>query len=85
MLMTPFCINNCPTTCNTKQSIYYHSASSLYVFRVPTTPIIRSTQNCNYNLRYWSYFCAVNGHVGGRQLYNNMTSTEGCSYIFVYS
>ena len=45
------CINNCPTRCNTKQSIYY-SASSLYMFRVPTTPIIRSTQNCNYSLRY---------------------------------
>ena len=44
-------INNCPTRCNTKQSIYY-SASLLYMFRVPTTPIIRSTQNCNYNLRY---------------------------------
>jgi hypothetical protein len=41
--------------CNTKQSIYYY-ASSLYVFRVSTTPIIRSTQNCNYSLRYWSYF-----------------------------
>ena len=48
-------INNCPTRCNTKQSIYY-SASSLYMFRVSTTPIIWSTQNCNYSLRYWSYF-----------------------------
>ena len=36
-------INNCPTRCNTKQSIYY-SASSLYMFRLPNTPIIRSTQ-----------------------------------------
>ena len=44
-------INNCPTRCNTKQSIYY-SASSLYIFRVSTTPIIRSTQNCNYSLLY---------------------------------
>ena len=50
--------NNCPTRCNTKQSICY-SASSLYMFRVSTTPIIRSTQNCNYSLRYWSYFCAA--------------------------
>jgi len=48
-------INNCPTRCNTQQSIYY-SANSLYMFRVSTTPIIRSTQNCNYSLRYWSYF-----------------------------
>jgi len=46
-------LNNCRTRCNTKQSIYY-SASSLYMFRVSTTPIIRSTQNCNYSLRYWS-------------------------------
>jgi len=52
-------INNCPTRCNTKQSIYY-SASSLYMFGVSTTPIIRNTQNCNYSLRYWSYFfCAA--------------------------
>ena len=26
------------------------------MFRVSTTPIIRSTQNRNYSLRYWSYF-----------------------------
>jgi len=37
-----------------KKSIYY-SASSLYMFRVSTTPINRSTQNCNYSIRYWSY------------------------------
>ena len=47
-----FYINNCPTRFNTKQSIYY-SASSLYMFRVSTTHIIRSTQNCNYSLRYY--------------------------------
>ena len=52
-------INNCPTRCNTQQSIYY-SASSLYMFRVSTTPIIISTQNCNYSLRYWSYFLCSN-------------------------
>jgi len=46
-------INNCPTRCNAKQSIYY-SESSVYMFRVSTTPIIRRTQNCNYSLRYWS-------------------------------
>jgi len=48
-----YSINNCPMRCNTKQSIYY-SASSLYMFRVSSTPIIRSTQNCNYSLRHWS-------------------------------
>jgi len=42
-------INNCPMRCDTKQSIYY-SASSVYMFRVSTAPIIRSTQNCNYSL-----------------------------------
>ena len=46
-------INNCPTRCNTKQSIYY-SASTLYTFRMSTTAIIRNAQNCNYSLRYWS-------------------------------
>jgi hypothetical protein len=50
-----FYINNCPTRCNTMQSTYY-SASSLYMFRVSSTPIIMSTQKCNYSLRYWSYF-----------------------------
>jgi len=49
---------NCPTRCNTKQSIYY-SASSLYMFRVSAIPITRSTQNCNCSLRYWSYFFCV--------------------------
>jgi hypothetical protein len=44
-------INNCSTRCNTKQSIYY-SASSLYMFLVSTTPMISSTQNCNYSLWY---------------------------------
>ena len=29
---------------------------SLYMFQVSNTPIIRSTQKCNYSLRYWSYF-----------------------------
>ena len=45
------CINNCPMRSNTKQSIYY-SASSFHMFRVSTTPIISSTQTCNYSLRY---------------------------------
>jgi len=34
--------NKCPTRCNTKQSVYY-PARSLYMFRVLSTPIIRST------------------------------------------
>ena len=51
--------NNRPMRRNTKQSIYY-SASSLYMFWVPTTPTNRSTQYCNCSLRYWSHFlCAA--------------------------
>jgi len=50
--------NNCPMTCNTKQSIYY-SASSLYMFWVSTTPIIRSRQNCNCSHQYWPYLAAL--------------------------
>ena len=57
-------INNFPTSCNTKQSIYY-STNSLYVFRVLNTPIIRSTQNCNYSLRYCA---AISLHRGQASL-----------------
>jgi len=56
------CFNNCPTRCNIKQSIYY-SASSLYMFRVSATPIIRSTQNCNYSLRYCAATSLQSGQV----------------------
>jgi len=56
-------INNCPTRCNTKQSIYY-SASSLNMFRLSTTPFIRSTQNCNYSLRYCAVLCTPNDGCG---------------------
>ena len=82
-------INNCPTRYKTKQSIYY-SASSLYVFRVSTTLMIRSTQICNYSLRYWSYFlCRWLPPTWPRwrevAAQYNMTSTGGCIYSFVYS
>ena len=36
-------------------SLIYFTAKSLYVFRVSTAPIIRSTKNCNCSLRYMSY------------------------------
>ena len=75
-------INNCPTRCNTKQSIYY-SASSLYMFRVSNTPIIRSTQNCNYSLRYCSYLLPTWPSLV--TLEGGSCSTGGCSYSFVYS
>ena len=47
-------------------SLQSAQASSLYMFQASTTPIIRSTQNCNYSLRYWSYFLCYLGHIGGR-------------------
>jgi len=31
------------------KAVYYYYASSLYMFWVSTTPIIRSTQNFNYS------------------------------------
>jgi len=73
----------------TKQSIYY-SASSLYMFRVSTTSIISSTQNCNYSLRYCAATSLQRGQVNlatlaGGSWTKNMTSTGGCSYSFVYS
>jgi len=73
-----FSIKNCPTRCNTKQSIYY-SVSSLYMFRVSTTTIIRSTQNCNYSLRYWSHFCAA------ASLQRGQTSVSGCTAYSLYT
>ena len=35
-------------------SLIYFNAKSLYMFRVSTAPIIRSTKNCNRSLRYRS-------------------------------
>jgi len=87
-------IDNCPTRCNTKQSIYY-SAGSLNTFRVPTTSIIRSTRNSNYSLRYWSccdVLCSCLpptwpslATLDGGSCTKNMTSTGDRSYNFVYS
>jgi len=82
------CINNCPMRCNTNQSIYY-SASSLFMFRVSTTPIIRSTENCNYSLRYWSATVqlpqsnlAKLATLEGGSCRKNMTSTGDCGHSF---
>jgi len=87
-----FCVygyaNNCPTRCNTKQFFYY-SESTLYMFRVSTTPTIRITQNWNYSLRYWSYFVQLPpskvATLEGGSCTKCMTSTGGCSYSFVFS
>ena len=65
------------------------------MFRVSTTPIIRSTQNCNYSLRYWSATSLPTwplGHVGGRLLHKKIwpvpeaivtilcTPADGCGW-----
>ena len=64
-------INNCPSRCNTKQSIYY-SASSIYMLRVSTTPVIRNTQNCNHSLRY----CAATSLQSSQAIYINNCPTR---------
>jgi len=58
---------------------------SLFIIphRVSTTPIIRSTQNCNYSLRYCAATSLQRGQAKGGSCTKNMTSTVGCSYSFV--
>jgi len=58
----------------------------------PTWPssIIRSTQNCNYSLQYWSIFlCSYLPPTWPSSslatLEGSSCSTGGCSYSFVYS
>ena len=57
----------------TVRSQFYFTARSLHMFRVLSTPIIRSSYNCNCRLRYSLYIVAANfiqrgqvGHVGLR-------------------
>jgi len=38
----------------TVRRLIYFTAKSLYMFRVSTAPIIRSTKNCNRSLRHRS-------------------------------
>ena len=49
------------------QFISYFTAISLYMFRAPSTPIIRSTYSCSYSHRYKPYVRAATslqrGHV----------------------
>jgi len=42
--------NNCPTRCDLFSLL--HFCRQLYMFRV-STPIIRSSYNCNYSFWYW--------------------------------
>jgi len=37
-----------------------HFCKLLYMFRVVTSPIIRSTYNCNYNIWHWTNFGKCN-------------------------
>ena len=46
-----------------KIQFIYYSASSLYIFRVSNTRIVRSTQNFNYSLRYCAATSFQRGHV----------------------
>ena len=60
------------------------------MFRVSNTPIIRSTENCNYSLRYCAATSLQRGRatldtLEGGSYTKNTTSTGGCSYSFVYS
>ena len=74
-------------------SQFYFTAGSLNMFRVLSTPIIRSTLNCIYSLRYrsyyrWSYLLPTwpNLATSEEGSYNdNMTCTGGCRYSLMYS
>jgi hypothetical protein len=75
----------------TKQAIYY-SASSLYMFRVSTTPIVRSTQNCNHGPRHRSHpLCSQLppwqslATLEGGNWTKNMTSTGGHSHSHMHN
>ena len=57
-------------------------AGSLYMFRVLCTPIIRSTLNCIYSLRYRSAKLVT---LEEGSCNDNMTCTGGCRYSLMYS
>jgi len=67
------------------KSVICYSASSLYMFRVSATPITWSTQNCNYSLRYWSYFCAAISLQSCQSgVHKTVTTATGTGHIFVH-
>ena len=47
----------------------------LYMFRVVTLPIIRSTYNCNYSIWHWSNHLCRDG----------LISARCCNYIYMCS
>jgi len=50
------CVNNYPTRCNNIQFIYI--CKPLYMFRLVSPPIIRSSYHCIYsNWHYWDCYC----------------------------
>ena len=74
------------------RSQFYFTAGSLYIFRVLSTPIIRSTLNCIYSLRYRFYYrCSyllltwplATSEEGSCN--DNITCTGGCRYSLMYS
>ena len=72
----------------------YCTAGLLYMFRVLSTPIIRSTPDCIYSLRYMSYYrCSYllptwlslnSATLEEGSCNDNMTCTGGCRYSLVY-
>jgi hypothetical protein len=65
----------------------------LYMFRVVTPPIIRSTYNSNYNIWHWSNFgkCSVWSQLNMRvmdpsdQTSRSLTSARCCNYSYMCS
>jgi len=50
------CGNNCPTRCKNIQFIYI--CKLLYMFRMVSPPIIRSSYHCTYSIwHYWDRYC----------------------------
>ena len=65
-----------PTRCNVTQFIYIWKL--LYMFRVVSPSIIRSTHNCIYSIWYLSNSCTI--AVGSS---NGLTNTRCCRYSVV--
>ena len=66
------------------RSIFYFTATSLYMFRVPSAPIIRSTQNCNYSHWYKSYVRPATSLQRGQIRSRNLATLEWGSYTNIW-
>jgi len=61
------CVNNYSTRCNNIQFIYIWKL--LYVFRVVSPPIIRSSYHCIYSIwHYWDRYCHLSWTWRSRQV-----------------